>query len=214
MMRTHVEKSLGFAKTTAIGGLVFLLPLVVVVGLIGQAVAIALPVVKRVLDLEFLKGPDGAPNSVIIYSVVAFLLAIALIVLLCFLAGIAARRSLGRKFTETVEKNLTMLFPRYAIFKDQLSGTLGGELASSRLRPVVVRANEMVRLGLEVERRDGELVAVYLPGAPDPWTGSVAMFRPDQLEPLDVEFADVMATFETLGRESLRFVVGGDGRPA
>ena len=57
-------------------------------------------------------------------------------------------------------------------------------------------------MGYESGRTGDDLVIVYLPGAPDPWNGSVAMVKPDQSLPLEVDFNETAAICERLGRES------------
>ena len=89
----------GFVRTTAIGGLLFLLPLIVVGALIGQVVPIVITVAHFLR--EILPGTFRTPGGLAIL----ILLAIAVVLLLCFAAGVIARNSIGRKFSEAFEKN-------------------------------------------------------------------------------------------------------------
>ena len=173
-MTEQVQRSLGFLKTTAIGGLIFLLPLIVVGALLGQVVQIVL-MVAEVLG-------EWIPVNTVGGWALVFVLAVVVVLLCCFLAGLAARRSLAKRFAQTIEKNLLLLFPRYAIFKDQMAGTIGGDESKPRLKPVLVEFNDATRIAFEVERIDAGPVAIYLPGAPDPWSGSVVYMnaRPRQ----------------------------------
>jgi len=195
-----VTKSFGFLKTTAIGGLLFLFPLIVIGALIGQVVPIVLTIAEFLSTSEILNKwiNVGSANGIALL----ISLSIGVVVVACFLAGIAARRSIGRRFSQTIEKNLLLLFPRYAIFKDQMAGTIGGDQAKPQLKPVWVKFNDASKIALEVERAEGGLVTVYLPGSPDPWSGSVVYMTPDRVEPLDITFSDAVTTFEQLGRHS------------
>ena len=184
-----------FLRTTAIGGLLFLLPLIVVGALIGQVVPIVMSIAESLAGIlpGFVKTPEG----------IAVLIGLAIVVLLliCFAAGLAARLSLGRKLSVAFEKKLVLFFPRYAILKDQMADSIGGEQAKAQMKPVVVRFDDSIRIGFETER-DGEidLVSVFLPGSPDPWAGVFALVKPDRVEPLDAEFGEAVATSEQLGR--------------
>ena len=189
-----MTKHLGFLKTTAIGGLIFLLPLIVIGALIGQVVPIVLTIAEALNEVLPVKSASG------IALLVA--LAIAVLLLLCFLAGLTARRSVGRQFSALIEKNLLMLFPRYAILKDQMAGTIGGDAAKPRMKPVLVRFDDATRIAFEIERSEAGLVAIYLPGAPDPWSGHVVHMTAERVEPLEVDFSDAVATCEQLGRGS------------
>jgi hypothetical protein len=101
-----------------------------------------------------------------------------------------------------VERNLTMMFPKYAIYKDILAGNIGGDAAAPSLCPVTVKLLDHYQIGYESGRTDEGLVIVYLPGAPDPWNGTVVLVEPEQVKPLNVNFNDTAAICERLGRES------------
>jgi len=195
-----MNKSFGFLKTTAIGGLIFLLPLIVIGALVGQVVPIVFTIAEFLGEWLPVKSAGGISLLV--------LLAIAVLLFLCFLSGLAARRSIGRKFSEVIEKNLLLLFPRYAIFKDQMAGSIGGDQTRPTMKPVLVKFDDASRIAFETDRTDAGLVTIYMPGAPDPWSGYVAYMTADRVEPLEIEFSDAVATFEKLGRESAQVLDG------
>ncbi|MEQ9066651.1 MAG: DUF502 domain-containing protein [Gimesia chilikensis] len=194
----HVKKSFGFLKTTAIGGLIFLLPLIVIGILVGQIAPIVLAV-ANVLSI-YIDTTDPAGVALL------FALSIAIVVLMCFLAGVIARWSIGQKLSRFMEKNLIILFPRYAIYREQLKGSIGGEHNKPELIPVLVRFDDVTRLAFEAERTEGSLVSIFLPGSPDPWTGNVIFMSPDRVERLDIPFSEALGICERMGRESLHFL--------
>lgn len=189
-----MNKFIRFLKTTAIGGLLFLLPLIVIGALIGQIVPIIMSVARGLGEVIPIKTPGGI-GLLILLSIAALLFA-------CFGAGLLARRSLGKKLSENFEKYLLLLFPRYAIIKEQMVSGIGGHKNTPTMKPVLVRFIDSQRIGFETERTDDGLVTVYLPGSPDPWAGSVVQLNADRVETLDAEFGDTVATFEQLGRKS------------
>lgn len=197
-MKKNVTKTFGFLKTTAIGGLIFLLPLAVVVGLLGYVYS-ALKVVYEPLK-EYIPVSSYGTMSLL------FLIAIAVLVALCFFCGLAARRAIARKFSLAVEKQLVMVFPKYAIYKDLFAGNFGGGIHAPSLTPVTVQFDDSIRIGYEAGRTEQGLVIVYLPGSPDPWLGSVALVQPGRILPLDVNFGETSAICERLGRDSAQLL--------
>ncbi len=198
-MRRQVESHFGFLRTTLLGGVVFLLPLAVVGYLLGQGVQIAWSVISSIKST--LEGSEDATIAAVTHLdswTYALLVAASFVILIgaCFFAGMIARRSLGRWFSDRAERYLLMLFPRYAVFKDQLTGNLGG----GSLRPVLAQIGPSTRVGMEVERDDAGRVAVYLPSSPDPWSGTVEIVSEQNVTPIDAEYIDVMTAFEQLGR--------------
>jgi uncharacterized membrane protein len=193
-MKERVTKTVGFLKTTAIGGLVFLLPLAVIGGLLGYVFNVVMVIYEPLAEHWPVSGPAA--------TAILFLLAVGILVLLCFLCGLAARRAIARKFSQTIEKHLVMVFPKYAIYKDILAGNIGGDTLAPTLVPVTVRLDDAIRIGYEAGRTQQGLVIAYLPGSPDPWMGTVVLVEPDRVQPLDVDFGETSAICERLGRDS------------
>lgn len=189
-----MRKTLGVWKTTILGGVFFLLPFAVVVFLIGQLSAIIAPIAAEIHR----RLPEGTAISFGVASL-ATVLAIVLLLVLCYLAGMVARSAFAARFAEKIEKNVRLLFPRYAILKNQIASNLGGHAGEATLRPVAVRVPDGVRLGFETERDPSGLVTVYLPGAPDPWSGYLLHVEAERVKPLDVSFGDAAAVCESLG---------------
>jgi len=199
-----MEKHFGFLKTTAIGGLIFLLPLIVLGALVGQVAQIVFAVAKVI------SGYSGyVPVNTAWGWALVVLISIALIVLVCFLSGLAARRSLGQRFTGLVEKYLLMLFPRYIIIKNQMAGSIGEDANKPQLKPIMVHMADCRRIAFEIERPSDTEVTVYLPGAPDTWSGAVAYVTADRVQSLDIEFSEAVAICETLGKDSSRILKHG-----
>jgi uncharacterized membrane protein len=196
-MKERLTRTFGFLKTTAVGGLIFLLPLAVIGGLLGYVYNAVWVIYKPLTE----RIPVNTAGTAIL-----FLIAVGILVLLCFLCGFAARRAIARKFSETVEKQLVMVFPKYAIYKDILAGNIGGDAQTPSLVPVTVHLNDAIRIGYEAGRTERGLVIVYLPGSPDTWIGSVALVEPDRVQSLDVDFNETAAICERLGRDSQRLL--------
>jgi uncharacterized membrane protein len=193
-MKDQVTKTFGFFKTTAIGGLIFLLPMAVIGGVLGYVYNVVLVIYEPLKEYLPVSSVGG--------TMLLFLIAVGILVMLCFFCGLAARRAIARKFSQTVEKHLVMVFPKYAIYKDILAGNVGGDAMAPSLVPVTIRFEGAIRIGYEAGRIESGLVIVYLPGSPDPWMGSVVLVEPDRIRPLDVDFNETAAICERLGRDS------------
>ncbi|MCO8122815.1 hypothetical protein NHH03_13790 [Stieleria sp. TO1_6] len=193
-MREHVDRHFGFLKSIAIGGIVFLLPLIVLGIVLAQVGSVVFTVVTALNEYLGINTAHG-------YAVV-LAAAVAMLILLCFAAGVAAQMTVGKKISGTLEKHLTMIFPRYSIYKDQVAGGIGGDLARDRMKPVLVDVTGITRLALEIERsKDGKLT-LYFPGAPDPWSGTIGFVDADRVQAVNIDLGEFMATFERLGRDS------------
>jgi uncharacterized membrane protein len=189
-----MRNTLGVWKTTILGGVFFLLPFAIVVFLIGQVayvIGLAASPIKHLIDIN--QWSIGGVS-------LTFILATVLVLALCYIAGLAAQRSLGTRFAEKIERYLLMLFPRYGVLKDQLASNIGGKTSTPPMKPVLVTFDDASRLGFEVERSASGAVIVYMPGAPDPWQGHIISVEAARVAALAVPFGQAVSLCETMGR--------------
>ena len=97
-----------------------------------------------------------------------------------------------------MDEFLLDLVPRYTFIKS-MTESLGGR-DETVLHPVLVRFDDLSQVAFEVERGPDGLVTVYLPGSPDPWSGSVAHVTSDRVQQLAGDFASVVKCLRTVGR--------------
>lgn len=193
-MKQHIGRSIGFVKATAIGGVLFLLPLAAVVGLLGYVYSFVVVIYEPMKERIPVQTAAGIA--------MLFALAIAVILLACFAAGLVAHRAIGRRGARFIEKYLTTFFPKYVIYKDLLAGNIGGTRDVPTLKPVLVVTAECRRIAFESDRLPDGSVAVFFPGAPDTWIGTVGLVAPENVEPLAIPFNEVVGILEQLGRDS------------
>ena len=55
------------------------------------------------------------------------------------------------------------------------------------------------QIGFKVDEMPGNLVAVFLPGSPDPRSGTLSYVERDRLQPLKANFKDVSGACRRLG---------------
>ncbi len=147
---------------------------------------------------------DDLPIDSVGGLAVANLLAVVLVVALCFLLGLIARSRTVTRLTQRLETSVLNRVPGYVLLKG-LTSRFTPE-ATAGLAPVIVSTGDSSRIGLEVDRlADGRRV-VYLPGAPNPWSGIVQIMMPDRVEPLDVPVSSVFDHAERMGHGASRLL--------
>ncbi len=199
MIVKKTRRSIQFLRTTAIGGLLFLLPLIVVAALVSQVAPILIQAAS------FVQESLPLVNTVSVSFLVS--LALAILLLLCFIAGMVARWSISQRLAKAFEKNLLLLFPRYAILKDQMADTIGGDENRPDTQSVIVTLADRQMIGFESERsEDGQQVVVYLPGSPDTWAGTTIIVQASQVAQLNRSFGDTVTIHEQMGRGTLQLI--------
>ena len=179
-----------FLKTTIIGGVVFMVPIIILIEIVGAALKIT----------NDLASPLTAfiPIKSIGDIAVLNLLAIMVLLLICFLAGLAVRSALAVKLVESVESKILSKVPGYELYKWKLTDSPDAE----KMKPVLARFDESWQIAFEIELIEGGKVAVYLPGAPDPWSGSVCFVPETHIKPLDLNLASALEVLRALGKGS------------
>ena len=186
-----VRNVLAFVKTMILGGLLFLFPLVIVTAVVGKAFRLMLRVTEPFDDVI----PADSVADVAVINLVA----IAALLVGCFVAGLVAQSKIGRRVYRTADANLEGIIPGYAALKARLGSAVGEERRKA-FKAVFVRFDDQGQIAFEVERLADGRVTVFLPGAPDPWSGSVLVVDADRVTPLDLEILPVSRTFKNLGR--------------
>ena len=177
--------------TTLIGGLVFLLPLIVVLTVLGQGLALMAGVAQPLAAMF--------PNRQIGGVAIASLVAVLLLLMLCYGAGLLARAALGRTLSASLEDRLQTLYPRYTIIKG-MTQALGVHGVKSSLKTVLVSFDDHEVFAVEVERMVDGRVVVFLPSAPDPWSGSVVLVSPERVVSVPVEIGALHRSLKSIGR--------------
>lgn len=180
-------------KTTILGGLVFLVPFVVTIVLLAKAIDVARKLTEPVAHTLPMNG-----------ALAFFLVDVAglvLLLLLCFAAGLFARSFRVGRVAGWLEDRLLSQFPPYTFVKG-MSQSIAGLEADGGLRPVLVPSGDGWRYGFETERLGDGQVAVYLPGAPNPWSGFVVVIASDRLKTIDAPLSAVVKSLRQVGRGS------------
>lgn len=195
-----------FLKTTLIGGVVFLVPVIIVVAIVGKALQIMKKMAEPLSDLI----PTDMAGDIIIVDIIA----IMLIVLVCLLAGLAARSGTAAKLVHKLESNFLSHIPVYAFVKGMTTSLAGAE-EGEEMKAVLARFDDYSQVVFEIERLEGGRVVVYLPGAPNPWSGSVCIVTEDRIQPIDATMILAVKTIKHLGRGSGELISVGqaEGRP-
>ncbi len=198
-----MPKTLGFIRTTLVGGILYLVPIVVLLAILGKAIGLAhhvSPPLLKLLDAAHL-GRVLTPEIV----------AILLLVLFCFAAGLFARTAFAKRIGRTLETRLLANLPGYEFIKG-LSDSIAGVDASGTRDPVMARIEDAWQIGFIVDRLDDGHLAVYVPGVPQSRSGSLYFMTPDRVQPLAIPLISVLKTLRRMGMDSNELLHGRVGQ--
>jgi len=188
-----MKRILKFLRTTLVGGLLFLVPIVVLGIVLGKALALAHKIVDPLAE--------HLPVESVIGLRTPMLLAGGVIVLFCFLAGFFARTMLARKLVSGLEGAVLSNVPGYEFLKRMGESMLGVEKEGS-FPVVVVRFDDVSQIGFRIEVLENGLVVVFVPGVPNANAGEVYLLPPDRVSPVGVQPARMLKCLKRLGMGS------------
>jgi uncharacterized membrane protein len=183
------RKRTRFVLTTVIGGVVFLIPVVFLGVIITKAAGFMMVIAKPMaawLPIDTIGG-----------VALANILAVAAVIVACFLAGIVARHALAGAFVKNLESKVLVNVPGYMMIKSLVNGF--DESKADGLRPVALQLGSAERIGFEIQKlKDGRSV-VFIPSVPSPWSGITQVLPPEQVSYLDVPISKVIEATENFG---------------
>src|SRR5580698_7634925 len=169
-----------FVQTTIIGGVFFLAPIVVLIVILAKAFDFA----KKGLNAVFVHFPAASDLS----AGAATALSVVIIALVCFLAGLIAHTVVAQRVVGALESSLLSKIPGYDYLKQESASALGvAEIAE--LPVVFVPMEGGWQLGVQTEALSNGLVSIFVPGAPNPHSGSVFFFASDLVRPAGIKLA-------------------------
>ncbi|MEZ5570956.1 MAG: hypothetical protein R3E64_02945 [Halioglobus sp.] len=187
-----------FWISTLVGGALFLVPAMFIIIVLEKAFVIMTKVarpIEKLLPIDTVLGV-GMIN----------VLALLLILLVFVAAGLVARGKAAQAWYKKLDGVLLEIVPGYAWTKTVV-GSLGKiEEVDEYFKPVLVSLDDQKQVGFELERSEDNLVVVFLPGAPDVRSGTVAYVTADRVVPIDATFLTINRCMKHMGRGAIQLL--------
>ena len=166
-------------RTTIIGGVVFLVPVIFVLMILNRAYELALKVanpIGKIIPIESFAG-----------LALSNILAAGIVVGVCYSAGVAARSSIISARVNKLDQFLNRAIPTYQPMKKGFVDSITDKSFEDDWKVVLVGGPEERRfLGFEVERLSSGDVAVFQPLTPNTKTGFVWTVPAASVEALEI----------------------------
>jgi uncharacterized membrane protein len=191
----YMKSILQFLRITLSGGILFLLPVVLIVMLLNKARVILLkisePLHKSLPDL--ILGLDGAN-----------LLAIVLIIATCFISGLIFRSSRVRKGISALEEHVLSYLPGYAMLKSITTDAIG-DASEHNMTTVLIRDGDTWNIGFLVEEI-GKLCTVFIPEAPRHDSGEIKIVPTDWVKKIGVPSSKAARSLQRYGKGAANWI--------
>jgi uncharacterized membrane protein len=182
-----------FLQNAVLGGVLVVLPIYLALVVLVKGMQSVVPLVRPFTMLL----PDWVPAE--------NLLSLVLVLLVCFLIGVAVRTRLGRMLRERMETSLFERLPGYGLFRS-LTQRLAGEGRENVWKPALADMGDgLVPVFIIEEFEDGRYT-VFVPSVPTPLAGAVYILSRDRVHALDVPFTQAIQSISRWGAGSKELV--------
>jgi uncharacterized membrane protein len=181
-----MKRVLEFVWTAVAGGLLILVPVYLAILLLLKGMKSLVGLVRPIAILL----PDTIPAE--------GLLSLLLVLLICFLIGIAVRTPAGRVLREQLEKNFFERIPGYALIRS-LTQQMAGNTNETAWTPALVEIEDALVPGFIIEELADGRYTVFVPSIPTPLAGAVYILDRERVHPLDVPFTQAFMVISKWG---------------
>jgi uncharacterized membrane protein len=181
-----MKKALAFVAKAVLGGLLIVVP-------IYLAILLLLKGMKSIVGLVrpfALLLPDWLPAEKA--------LSLILVLMICFLIGVAVRTRAGRAVRERIERTFFERIPGYALFRS-LAQQVAGDNRQNVWKPALVEIEEALVPAFIIEEFEDGRYTVFVPSIPTPLAGAVYILDRKRVHPLSVPFTEALKTVSKWG---------------
>lgn len=186
-----------FLRTTLVGGIIFLLPLLLVAFVAQQGFQLASKLAKPVVELL----PDTINSRVDAPALVALLALLTL----AFTAGLFARTRTGQSTMQWFENSLIGTLPQFNFVRGIAESVDGDD---RHVEVVLVPTDAGLCFGFVFKPSAESWVPVFIPGAPEWTSGSVAFVQAETIRKTDLSFLQAMTILKRLGENADQVIDG------
>ena len=180
-----------FLKTTALGGLFVVLPVLLLYMLLGEMLNLVIGLATPIADL-FPKGTFDDLTA-------PFPVAVVLLLGVSFVIGLALRVEIGRSLGGWLERKVFDKLPVYGALKS-LTKAFGEAGEGAAFRPALLAGSDGIQeLVYVVEDHGDGLLTILVPWAPTAFSGFVKIVRKDRVEMLDTNLGEASRVLSQWG---------------
>jgi uncharacterized membrane protein len=182
-----------FLTSTLVGGLLIVLPIYLTVLILLKGMQSVAALVRPFTTLL----PAWLPAE--------HILSLALVLVVCFLIGIAVRTRVGGIVRQWMDGALFERLPGYGLFRS-LTQRVAGEGRENAWKPALVEIEEALVPAFIIEEVANDRFTVFVPSVPTPLAGAVYILSRERVHPLDVSFTQAIGSISRWGSGSKELV--------
>ena len=180
------NKTLPFVISTTLGGMLLLVPL----AMLGVVLYFAYDVLVQLAQMTGL----NLPFSDVVDGLIIGVSALAAVVLLCFMIGLALRTGIGRAVEERLDQLLEKYLPVLGMLRNLVMQIAGSQEDVQKLKPAEVQLHggESRQYALVVEELPDGRAVVFVPTVPAATIGQIYVLPMAAVTVLDTPVQELL----------------------
>lgn len=177
-------------KVTFLGGIMFLAPFIVLIIILEKGYHI---IQKVTLPLV-----SYLPRVHVLGIALQEIVGIIIIAFVCLIAGLASRTAGAKKLIRKIEDGILSFVPGYSFMKGINENIMGIE-SNDNLKVVLVPTDAGWQFAFLMEKIDDNNFTVFVPDAPNPWSGSVCFVEKKNIKEIGITQKQALMCIRKLG---------------
>ena len=180
-----------FLKTTILGGLFVLLPVILIYLALSETLEVLELIAAPIADLFFPGHFDDAEFTIPI--------ALALLIGLSFILGLIMLSNTGRRVNDWIERIILGRIPGYNAIKNLITGFASSQQESS-FKPALLKSSDGGKEFVYIVEDHGDgNCTIMQPWTPTPFAGSIKIVAKDRVEPLNISMGKLTEVLSQWG---------------
>ncbi|MEZ0130540.1 DUF502 domain-containing protein [Flavobacterium sp. LBUM151] len=185
-----MKSILKIIKATFLGGILFLAPLILLLVLLEKGFGIIQKITNPIVN--------HFPKVKVLGLAIEEIAAILIIVIICFAAGLIAKTTYAQRLIHRLEDGILSFVPGYSFMKNMNENIMGFE-SNQDLKVIMVPTDAGWQFAFLIEQIDENNFVVFIPDAPNPWSGSVVFVEKKDIKDVEISQKQALACIRKLG---------------
>ncbi|WP_264535997.1 DUF502 domain-containing protein [Flavobacterium sp. N1736] len=185
-----MKSILKIIKATFLGGILFLAPLILLLVLLEKGFGIIQKITNPIVN--------HFPKVKVLGLAIEEIVAILIILVICIGAGLIAKTSYAQRLIQRLEEGILSFVPGYSFMKKMNENIMGFE-SNEDLKVILVPTDAGWQFAFLIEQIDENNYSVFIPDAPNPWSGSVVFVEKKDIKDVEITQKQALACIRKLG---------------
>jgi uncharacterized membrane protein len=186
-----MKKSLLFATRAVLSGFLIIVPIYLAILLVLKGMQSVARLVQPLTRLV----PEWFPAEGV--------LSLLLVLLVCFLVGVAVRTRAGQAIGRRIDTGILERIPGYSLIRS-LTQQLAGQSREQAWKPALAELEDALVPAFIIEEFEDGRYTVFVPSIPTPFSGAVYILERKRVHPLDVPFTQALQVVSRWGSGARR----------